>query len=148
MSIYLTTTAQFNLRATNPVADTLCTNYAFLIARSVPYCLQDEFRTSGLLVLIYPLRIAMQWFAHVGREREVRWCEQVFRRAVRGGDPFRDPETEGGDEETEKEMGMGGGSVYQLALARFGADCLRLEFFTPAKGTPLSKLADQRKFST
>lgn len=111
----------------------------------MPYCLQDDFRTSGPLVLIHPLRIAMQWFEHIGKEWEVRWCEQVFKRAVRGGNPFRDADADGGDQYREQEAG--GGSVYQLVLPRYGADCLRLEFFTAVEGKSISGLEIGRESS-
>jgi len=81
--------------------------------------------------MIYALRIAIQWFEHIGKEREVRWCEEVFARAVRGGNPFRDPEPEGDGEGGGEEWEVVEGNVFQLRLARYGADCLRLEFWEP-----------------
>lgn len=126
-SIYVSTTQELNLRTSDPILRSQCTSFALLVARSIPFCLHDEFKSSGPMVIIPVLRLAMQWLEHIGMEREFRWCEQIFKRAIKGGNPFRDEGDEDDDSEGERDEG---GSVYKLVAPRYGADRLKLEFYT------------------
>ena len=83
-------------------------------------------RTLGPFIVIHPLHAAAQFFETAGDTRKVGWCKEVFSVVNVGGDPFADSE-----ESTEMagvEKGREGKVNYQLALPKYGEDCMKLEF--------------------
>ncbi|KAG9228330.1 hypothetical protein BJ875DRAFT_477767 [Amylocarpus encephaloides] len=61
---------------------------ATLIARSIPYLLSPETQTMGPQNVCFPLRTAMHAFSELGRDKEERWCKDVFEEVEKRGFPF------------------------------------------------------------
>jgi hypothetical protein len=111
-----------------------CTIIALLIAQSVPYCLQERFKTAGPMVALHTFSGAMQLFEHLQAEREVRWCREVFAKMNAGENPFEDPyprhgvSVDGIETVVEEVKSEGERAKYQLSLPHYGKNALRLDF--------------------